>query len=61
MPSGGEWEIVALRRIRDWIIKNGLSSETAFDRFLKITGKYIKKRLTRIDFHKAFNFESGLN
>jgi hypothetical protein len=31
MPAGGEWETKAIRRIRDWMIKNNLSSETAFD------------------------------
>ena len=61
MPSGGDWETLAIRKIREWIIKNNLSSETAFDQFLRTTNKIIKKRLTRVDFHKALNSEQELS
>jgi hypothetical protein len=56
----GQWETLAIRRIRDWMIKNNLSSETAFELLLKITNNIIKRKLSRIDFHKAINNESEL-
>lgn len=31
LPAGGEWETRAIRNIREWMFKNNLSSETAFD------------------------------
>ena len=37
------------------MFKNGLSSETAFDLFLRKTNRILEKRLTRADFHKALN------
>lgn len=61
VPKGAEWETTVIRKIRDWMIKNGLSSETVFDMFLNVTGKIIKKRLSRIDFHKAINSDSELS
>jgi len=35
LPSGGEWETKCIRAIREWMFKNGHSSETAFELFLK--------------------------
>ena len=61
LPKGGEWETLVIRKIREWMVKNNLSSETAFDKFLKVTGKVIEKKLTRIDFHKAINANSELS
>jgi Ca2+-binding EF-hand superfamily protein len=61
LPAGGEWETKAIRKIRDWMIKNNLASETAFERFLKSTGKYLQKKLNRVDFHKAIGKEEELS
>ena len=41
LPAGGEWETKAIRRIRDWMINNGYSSETAFELFCKSTGRIL--------------------
>ena len=43
------------------MIKNNLSSETAFDQLLHITGKILTKRLSRVDFHSALNSVSELS
>ena len=37
------------------MFKNGYSSDTAFELFLKKTDKILQKRLTRSDFHRALN------
>lgn len=37
------------------MFKNGYSSETAFELFLKRTNKILQKRLSRSDFHKVMN------
>lgn len=37
------------------MFKNNLSSETAFDMFLKSTGNTLTRVLKRVDFHKAIN------
>jgi Ca2+-binding EF-hand superfamily protein len=42
------------------MIKNNLSSETAFELLLKNTNNIIKRKLSRIDFHKAINNDSEL-
>lgn len=53
--SGGDWETKCVRKIREWMFKNNLSSETTFEMFLKSTNKIMQKRLTRVDFHKALS------
>jgi Ca2+-binding EF-hand superfamily protein len=35
------------------MLKNGMSSETAFELMLTKTNKVIQKKLSRVDFHKA--------
>lgn len=35
LPAGGEWETRCIRAIREWMFKNGFSSETAFELMLK--------------------------
>jgi hypothetical protein len=37
------------------MFKGGLSSDTAFELFLKRVDRIIQKRLTRSEFHKALN------
>ena len=35
------------------MFKNGLSSDTAFDKFCIFTDNVVTRRLSRVDFHKA--------
>jgi hypothetical protein len=35
LPAGSDWETKCFRAIREWMFKNGLSSETAFELLLK--------------------------
>lgn len=37
------------------MFKNGLSSETAFELFLKKVDRILQKKLTRSEFHRALN------
>lgn len=53
-PAGGAWETRCFRAIREWMFKNQLSSETAFEALLTKADKLIQKRLTRVDLHSAF-------
>jgi hypothetical protein len=41
LPAGSDWETRCIRIIRDWMFKNGYSSETAFELFLKRTNKIL--------------------
>jgi hypothetical protein len=51
--TGVEWETRCFRAIREWMFKNNLSSETAFELLLLKANRVIQKRLTRLDFHAA--------
>ena len=55
MPAGGDWETKCIRGIRDWMFKNGHSSDTAFELFLKKVDRVLQKKLSRSEFHKALN------
>lgn len=35
------------------MFKNGYSSDTAFEKFLAYTDNIVRRRLSRVDFHKA--------
>ena len=52
---GSDWETKAIKNIREWMFTNSLASETAFEMFLKSTGRLLQRRLTRLDFHKALS------
>jgi hypothetical protein len=53
--AGTDWETKCFRMIRDWMQKNALSSETAFELFLGKANKVIQRKLTRVDFHLALS------
>ena len=53
--AGTDWETRCFRTIRDWMLKNGLSSETAFELMLTKTNKVIQRKLNRVDFHQAMS------
>lgn len=55
LPAGGDWETIIIRSIREWMFKNGFSSEIAFEHLLRKTNKIIAKTLSRVDFHKALS------
>ncbi len=55
LPAGGEWETKCIRAIREWMFKNGHSSETAFELFLKRVDRVLQKKLTRSEFHRVMN------
>ena len=52
-PTSGEFETVVIRTVREWMFKNKLSSELAFDALCRSVGRFIEKSLTRAQFHKA--------
>lgn len=55
LPAGSDWETKCFRAIREWMFKNGLSSETAFELLLKKVDRILQKKLTRSEFHRAIN------
>lgn len=53
-PTNGiNCETQVIRNVRDWMHRNSLSSETAFDALCRSVGKFHDKRLTRPQFHRA--------
>ena len=52
-PTSAEFETVVIRRVREWMFQNKLSSEIAFDSLCRAAGRFIDKTLTRAQFHKA--------
>ena len=55
MPRGNDWETKIIRRIRDWMFKNGFSSGTSFELFLQRVDRIVQRKLSRVDFHRALN------
>ena len=47
VPTGVEFETVVIRKVRDWMYRNRLSSEACFDGFCRSAGNFIEKSLTR--------------
>ena len=52
-PTGTDWETRCITAIREWMYKNQLSADTAFEMLLTKSGKQSQKRMTRLDFHTA--------
>ncbi len=52
-PSSEEFETVVIRKVREWMFKNKLSSEIAFDALCRSAGRFVDKTLSRAQFHKA--------
>jgi len=52
-PTSTEFETVVVRKVREWMFKNKLSSEIAFDSLCRSAGRFVEKSLTRPQFHKA--------
>lgn len=47
-------ETKVIRQVREWMFRNGLSSELAFDVLCRSIGKmHDNKKLTRAQFHRA--------
>lgn len=54
-------ETEVIRLCRDWMHRNGLSSEPAFDALCRSVGKFHEKRMNRPQFHRACTMnEMGL-
>ena len=61
IPSGMEFETKVIRKLREWMYQNNLSSELAFDALCRATGRFVEKSLSRAAFHKAMSHcEVGL-
>ena len=54
MPTGLDFETKVVRQVREWMHRNSLSAELAFDSLCRSVGHYHNKRLTRALFHRAF-------
>ena len=52
-PTSSEFQTVVIRKVREWMFKNKLSSEIAFDSLCRSAGRFVEKSLTRPQFHKA--------
>ena len=52
-PTSGEFETIVIRKVREWMFQNKLSSELAFDALCRAAGRFVDKSLTRPQFHKA--------
>ena len=52
-PTSEEFETVVVRKVREWMFKNKLSSEIAFDALCRSAGRFVDKTLSRAQFHKA--------
>ena len=52
-PTSAEFETVVIRKVREWMFQNKLSSEIAFDALCRSAGRFTEKSLSRPLFHKA--------
>lgn len=52
-PTSTEFETVVIRKVREWMFRNKLSAEIAFDGLCRTAGRYVEKSLTRPQFHKS--------
>ena len=46
-PTSSEFQTVVIRKVREWMFKNKLSSEIAFDSLCRSAGRFVEKSLTR--------------
>jgi len=46
-PTSEEFESVVIRKVREWMFNNKLSSEIAFDALCRSAGRFMEKTLTR--------------
>jgi len=46
-PTSEEFETVVIRKVREWMFKNKLSSEIAFDALCRSAGRFVDKSLSR--------------
>ena len=61
VPTSIDMETKVIRVVREWMFRNRLSSETAFDQFCHTVGVHQQKRLDRSQFHTALvSLEVGL-
>lgn len=44
---------MVIRKVREWMFQNKLSSEIAFDALCRSAGRFVEKTLSRAQFHKA--------
>lgn len=44
---------MVIRKVREWMFQNKLSSEIAFEALCRSAGRFIEKTLSRAQFHKA--------
>lgn len=46
-PTSSEFQTIVIRKVREWMFKNKLSSEIAFDSLCRSAGRFVEKSLTR--------------
>ena len=51
--AGGQFEVYAIRCLREWMFKNGYSSETSWELLTRLVNKQLERTLTRAEFHKV--------
>lgn len=62
IPNTLEMETKVIRTVREWMFKNNLSAEKAFDAFCKANGRFQEKKLTQAMFKRAMtSLEVGLS
>lgn len=49
-PTSMEFETVIIRKVREWMFRNKLSAEMAYESLVRSAGRYIDKTLTRAQF-----------
>lgn len=54
VPTGVEFETVVIRKVREWMFRNRLSSEMAFESLCRASGRHSDRTLPRASFHQAF-------
>ena len=53
MPTAAEMESVVVRKVREWMFMNRLSSEMAWDTICRAAGRFVDRTLTRPQFHQG--------
>jgi Ca2+-binding EF-hand superfamily protein len=62
VPTGVEFETVVIRRVREWMFRNRLSSEMAFESLCRASGRFSERTMPRASFHEGFqHYEISLS
>jgi hypothetical protein len=49
-PTSTEFETVIIRKVREWMFRNKLSAEMAYESLVRSAGRFIDKTLSRAQF-----------